>query len=97
MGCWGLMPKSTNMTSMTSEQFGILATLLLIKLLHVQFETVGTLRKKIHLYTDNAEVVQRAQERPYQRNISHTLVAEYDLWMLMWDIITTIPQDVKIL
>ena len=81
---------------MTSEKYGVLATLICIKCIFQQHHDGRHLEKNICVITDNLEVVNRANERPRPMNISETMVPEYDLWVLLWELIDAIPIKIKI-
>ena len=92
----GATPLSSKTSSMTSEKYGVLATLICIKCIFQQHHDGRHLEKNICVITDNLEVVNRANERPRPMNISETMVPEYDLWVLLWELIDAIPIKIKI-
>ena len=89
-------PRSTEISSLTAEMYGIIATLIAIKLLEHKHWTTGANSAKIIIYTDNMETVKRSMERPTVVNITDTLIPEFDLWKLIWDIKSTIKQKVLV-
>ena len=72
--------------------YGIIATLIVIKLLEHNHWTDGKKRATIIIYTDNMETVKRLMELPNVVNITDTLIPEFDLWKLLWDIKSIIKQ-----
>ena len=76
--------------------YGIIATLIVIKLLEHNHWTDRKKRATIIIYTDNMETVKRSMELPNVVNITDTLIPEFDLWKLLWDIKSTIKQKVII-
>ena len=93
---YGATPLSTNTSSLTSEKYGVLATLISIKSILQHYYDGRNLHSKICIVTDNAEVVKRGKERPTPMNISETMCAEYDLWVLLWELLDSIPTQVEI-
>ena len=50
------------------------------------YEDKGNMRGTINITLDNQQVIQQAQDRPEPTNTSETLVEDYDLWELMWEL-----------
>ena len=93
---YGATPLSTKISSMTSETYGVMASLIIIKGVFQQYCKDDRVDGKICIITDNQEVVNRCRKRPTPMNISETLVAEYDIWVMLWEIIDVIPMTIEV-
>ena len=87
-------PLSTTMSSLTVETYGILANLLILKIISTIIKD-DTRKPIILLICDNKEVINRCQKEPETIKSNQTMVPEYDLWKMLWDIIPTINANLK--
>ena len=74
---------------MTVETYGVIANLILLESL----SKINTKKKgspRIKIITDNKEVIKGCNNPPEIINANQTMVLEYDLWRLIWDLIPKI-------
>ena len=92
----GSTPKTNDMTSLTSEMFGILGTLIVVYIISLHnSQNDDSNRSVIHIFSDNKEAIQRSSDRPEPLNVSEHMKAEYDVMMLIWDIQDLLPHKIK--
>ena len=88
-------PKSNDMTSLTSEMFGILGTLIVVYILSLHNdENIERQKHAIYIYSDNKEAIKRSTDRPELLNVSEHMKSEYDVMMLIWDIQDLLPHKI---
>lgn len=80
------VPLSNKITSLTSEMYGIIATLLCVYIIESVHYSELTTNDTVNITSDNKQAIKRSKKRPTLLNIGETLVAEYDLWKLIWEI-----------
>ena len=80
---------STTMSSLTVESYGVIANLILLKTLS-KINTNNTGKPRIQVITDNKEVMKRCNNPPEISNANQTMVPEYNLWELIWELIPDI-------
>ena len=77
-------PRSTEMTSLTTKLYGLVATTLVLYIIckkhNIQTNT------SVLLTVDNEQAVKMGQDWKTPINISETTVHEYDLWRLLWSL-----------
>ena len=86
-----ITPASTNMCSLTTELYGLLAFTLMISCIAKHYEMVEEGKSKITVYCDNEQAVDMAETSEPPINISETLVPEYDLKILLQEILQICP------
>ena len=86
-------PMSTNMCSLTAESYGTIAILIILREVCCNLQTNKT--PVVTITNDNKEVMKRCQEKPEIINANQTMVAEYDLWQLMHELIEQIPMNLE--
>ena len=77
------------MSSLTVESYGVIANLILLKTLS-KINTNNTGKPKIQVITDNKEVIKRCNNPPEITNANQTMVPEYNLWRLTWELVPDI-------
>ena len=88
-------PLSTNMSSLTTELYGLIATTLSIYLICKQQRIQDDGKKcKMVIYADNKEAPKREKEIHEFINISETLKPEYDLTQLLQELLKITPIDI---
>ena len=85
-------PRSTEMTSLTTELYGLIATTLVVYIVCQKYNI--TTKVTVPLTSDNEQGVKMGQEWKVPINISETTVHEYDLWRLLWQL--TLEVNIKI-
>ena len=89
-------PRSTEMTSLTTELHGIIANLVILKLLEKKHDNLQTQYVFTYKITaDNKEALKKGNEVPLPLNIGETLKGDYDLWKLMHEIQQSLRGKVK--
>ena len=97
VGC-ALVPGSNDMTSLTTEMYGILATIICSFLVWKQhYHKYPGIKSfpSITVYSDNKEAIGKANEEKQRFNTSEFLKPEYDLEKLIWDFQNILPFKVK--
>ena len=95
---WSSTPLSNQMTSLTSEMYGALATLLLLYAVFIHYKDFLPLEHHMHgikIWIDNIETINRATEQKQRMNISEFWVPEYDPEKLLWDIQKLLPTKIN--
>ena len=83
-------PMSTNVRSLTTETYGTIAILVILKELCKNLNNHETI--VITIINDNKEeVIKRCKETPAIINANQTMVAEYDIWQFAHELIDQIP------
>ena len=96
---WSPTPLSNNMTSLTSEFFGALATLLIVFSIYCQYKEVlhfESVRSTMIIWIDNKETMTRVSATEEKMNVSETLIPEYDIEQLTKEIIKLLPFKVTL-
>ena len=77
-------PDSTTLSLLTSESYGMIANLILIKLLY----QIGNMKgnENIILVLDNQEVIDRCKTPPDIEKPSSTMIPEIDVWKFITDL-----------
>ena len=89
------VPRSNEMSSLTSESYGMLGTLISIMLICTQHREQISRTGKIIVTSDNKEVIDRLENESQPLNTTETWKPDYDLWKLMNEIKGKIPVKVK--
>ena len=86
-------PISTEMTSLTTEIYGLLAVTILLKAITVHYQEDNIINTPVRIYCDNEQAVNMANNLDPPINTSETIVPEYDLQALIHKIkaITMVP------
>ena len=87
----GKILQLNEMTSLTTEMYGILGSIAALLLISTHFNGIDQSNGKVILTTDNQEAVDRTNKECIPMNISETRCKEYDLWKLVWDIKNLLP------
>ena len=88
-------PHSTNVSSLTTELYGLLASTLLIYILGKKYDTDQNLNASTIITADNKQAIQMGNEWNTPLNISETNTHEYDLWTLLYQLKTAVPLTVS--
>ena len=91
----GKVPRSNDMSPLTSEMFGMLGTLAALAILCKHHNHIDYTGRKIVVTTDNIEVVDRVNNEMVPMNVSKTWCKEFDLWKLLGRIKSLIPLQVE--
>ena len=96
---WSPTPLTNKMTSLTSEFYGALATMLLLFVVQLQYNDLlrFTKNNKIVVWIDNKDAIKRSAELQERMNVSEMMVPEYDIEKLVWDIKSLLPFQVKLM
>ena len=89
------VPKTNNMSLLTSEMHRVISMALAVLLIATQFKIQNMKERIIILTTDNKEVVERINEECIPTNVSETWSKEYDLWKLLWEIKVLLPISIQ--
>ena len=89
---WGPSPDSDDISSMTTEHYGLLGLLVMLHMICKKFklckeECFG----RVTIYIDNKTVIERGNERQNLINISDYSVPDQDLWLLTTELIEALP------
>ena len=89
---WGVSPCSDDMSSTTSEHYGLLGLLVLLHILCNKYklcqeECFG----RVVVYIDNKTVVTRGNEAQSPVNLSDFAIPDQDLWALTSELINKLP------
>ena len=89
---WGPSPNSDDMSSLTTEHYGLIGLLVILHILCKQYklcreECFGVLI----IYIDNRTVIERGMKRQELVNISDYVVPDQDLWSLTTELIDALP------
>ena len=79
---YGRTPDASNMTSTTTEYFGILAVVISAVILQVKYN-INEQLNPIQVFSDNEEVINKANNKEPILNISEYNKADTDLWQLL--------------
>ena len=94
---YGPSPKSDDMSSMTTEHFGLIGLLVILHLLCVKFSLCKEeCYDTVVVYIDNKTVVDRSNKRQELINISDYSVPDQDLWALTTELIEKLPIALEI-
>ena len=88
-------PYSTNMTSLTAELYGILATVITLLILTITHSEEIQITARIIITSDNKQAIKMANNYQTPINITETLQPEYDLQVLLHQIIELIPVNIQ--
>ena len=91
-------PISNDMTSLTTELYGLLTTVICIFLVWTQNKNKYTGIRSfppVKVYLDNKEAIDKANTKPEKLNVSEFLKPEYDLEMILWDIQNIMPVKIR--
>ena len=91
-------PISNDMTSLTTELYGLLTTVICIFLVWTQNKNkYPGIRSfpPVNIYLDNKEAIDKANTKPEKLNVSEFLKPEYDLEMILWDIQNIMPVKIR--
>ena len=94
---WGPSPDSDDMSSMTTEHYGLIGLLVTIHILCKKYK----LRREecfdeITIFIDNQTVISRGKERQELINLSDYSVPDQDLWQVTTDLIDALPVEIKL-
>lgn len=95
---WSSTPASNQMTSLTSEMYGALATILLTYAVYIHYKDLLPLSKNmknISIWIDNKETIKRSTTDKQRMNVSEFWAPEYDVERLIWDIKQLLPATMK--
>lgn len=91
-------PRSNDMTSLTSEMYGVLATTVCVYCIWKQnqhrYPGISTF-PAVKVYLDNKEAIDKANAKTTKLNVSEHLKPEYDLETTLWDIQSILPVKIK--
>ena len=89
---WGPSPDSDDMSSMTTEHYGLMGILVLLHLICKRFK-IGSNESfgKVTIYIDNKTVVTRGQIKQELINLSDYHVPDQDLWSTTTELINALP------
>ena len=94
---YGRSPTSDDMSSLTTEHFGLLGLLIL---LHGLCKKYSLCREecfnRVIIHIDNKTVVQRGTEDQVLMNIRDYAVPDQDLWSLTTELIKSLPIDIEL-
>ena len=94
---YGLSPESDDMSSMTTEHFGMIGLLVLLHVICIQYSLVEEeCYDKVIIYVDNKTVVERCNTTQNLMNLSDYSVPEQDLWSLTTELIKKLPISIDI-
>ena len=94
---WGLSPSSDDMSSMTTEHYGLLGIIILLHVLCRKYQlTEDECFDAVVIVIDNKTVVSRANEAQTLVNLSDYAVPDQDLWAMTTELITKLPIRVSI-
>ena len=91
---YGKTPTSSNMSSTTTEYYGMIAVVVLVLILETKYNiTVEQSHPPIQIYCNNEEVINKANCDEPTLNISEANKLDYDLYKLLHSFIkcTTVP------
>ena len=77
-------PQSTNMSSLTTELYGLIATTLIVYIIENKYCKDYNGMVKTTLTADNEQAITMGNKWNFPINISETQQHEYDLWSLLW-------------
>ena len=85
-------PESDDMSSLTTEHYGLIGLLVLLHGLCICFRLCqDECSDQVVIYVDNNTVVKRGNNEQQLMNISDYSVPDQDLWSLTTDIINALP------
>ena len=90
------MPPSDTMSSLTSEHYGVIGIALLLHIVCIQYN-ITQAAKPIRIYVHNAEVISRGRNHKPIQNVGGYLVADFDLWKVMQQLLDTLPISVNLI
>ena len=94
---WGPSPESDEMSSMTTEHFGLIGLLVTLHLLCKKFKlTEDECFDSVLIYIDNKTVVERGTEKQELINLSDYAVPDQGLWSLTTELINKLPIKIEI-
>ena len=88
-------PHSTNISSLTTELYGLLASTLLVYILGKKYDTDQNFNASTTITADNKQAIQMGNEWNTPLNISETNTHEYDLWTLLYQLKTAAPLNLS--
>ena len=94
---YSLTPSSTTMTSLTTEMYGILSTTILILCLTKDNRIENPSSLSVPVYCDNEQAINMCNDKKPCLNISETLQPENDLKLLIQQIQSFSPVNIKYL
>ena len=80
-------PTSTAMSSLTTELYGVISTVLCVYLISTQHNITKGKDHRVVIVADNKEAIQTGGCKETPMNISETLTAEHDLGQLLQELI----------
>ncbi len=85
-------PRSNNMSSLTTEHFGVIGLAVILHVLCAVFEITDQDRvPDLTLVIDNAQVSDRILTQPEPFNTGDYISPEMDLWLLQWQLLDNLP------
>jgi hypothetical protein len=94
---WGVSPRSDDMSSMTSEHFGLIGLLIVTHLVCIRYKLCAEeCFDALVIYVDNKAVVDRCNKKQEIMNISDYSVPEQDLWGITTELLEKMPIMVDI-
>ena len=93
---FGPNPKSDDMSSQTSEHYGLLGLLCVLHAICIKYKLqANECFGKVDLYIDNKNVVARGNNPAPTVNLSDFLLPDYDLWALTSNLIDALPISIE--
>ena len=94
---WGPAPASNNMSSLTTENYGLLGLLIVLHMICKKFKiNRDEYFDSVLVYIDNKTVVERGSMEQTLINLSDYAVPEQGLWTLTTELIKALPIEVTV-
>ena len=84
-------PNSTTISSLTTELYGLIAYTLVMICITKHYESEDMITKNVTVYCDNEQAVKMAKSVDPPINVSETMEPEYDLKILLQDLLEICP------
>ena len=94
---WGPSPDSDDMSSMTTEHYGLIGLLVILHIICKKFKLCkDECFDEVTIYIDNKTVIARGDERQNLINLSDYSVPNQDLWQLTTELMDAMPIVIKL-
>ena len=94
---WGPSPESDEMSSLTTEHYGLLGLLVTLHLVCKKFKlTNDKCFDSVIIYIDNKTVVERGTEEQELINLSDYAIPDQGLWAITTELITALPIKIEL-
>ena len=94
---WGPSPDGDDMSSMTTEHYGLIGLLVMIHVICKKYKlSQDECFDEILIFIDNKSVITRGTEKQELINLSDYAVPDQDLWQLTTDLVESLPIKIKL-